>query len=116
MREEDTVKCFHTKGGTTVEFTDTENGEIITIRTPKGQCMEMADSDEVIRISLGGAQVVIDGKSGQMCVTAQKELILKNNGAQLVMDPAGRVVLQGVDVNIKSEGVLSLKGAVTKIN
>ncbi|WP_430882543.1 phage baseplate assembly protein V [Fusibacter sp. JL216-2] len=138
------TKMIKTKSGIEVILEDSENGEesVVDIKTPKGLHVTMKDKDEVVEVSDKGGKngVKIDAKGGQINVNAEKKIMVKTGGSQIILDGAGQkidiktttlsikaakidinadasmTVKSGGLMNVEASGSANIKGAIVKIN
>lgn len=67
---------------------------------------------------------MIDGKSGSVAISAEKEISLKTGSAELLMESGGDITLEGTKLLLKgnsgvkaqSGGTLELKGQKTELS
>ena len=134
---------FVTAGGTTVEFTQTTQGEAITIEAPKAP---VQGTGETITLTCGELKLVVDTANGQIAVSGQAALALQNGACglslgadgsaaltarqlqltctekltlqanDLVAAAAGSVELKGAEVRASAGGKLLLQGAETHVS
>lgn len=133
---------FITPNKSYADFSDTEGKEKITVSTPKNRRVILDDGEgEIIvtdgknsvRISEktgvteikcdkkltvkvgGGVTIECDGASGTLSIKAGKEITMST--AQLSAKASGTAEVSGSgSAAVKSGGMLTLKGSVTKIN
>lgn len=118
------IKRFKTKGGTVVEFCDKDGEETITVKTPKELSIVMKEKPQTITVSAASTSIEIDGKNGKISANAEKEILLKTGSAELSMKSGGDILLKGGSVEvsasskavIKSSGTLELKGNKTELS
>ncbi len=115
---------------------------MVDIKTPKGLHVTMKDKDEVVEVSDKGGKngVKIDAKGGQINVNAEKKIMVKTGGSQIILDGAGQkidiktttlsikaakidinadasmTVKSGGLMNVEASGPANIKGAIVKIN
>lgn len=133
---------FITPNKSYVDFSDTEGKEKITVSTPKNRQVILDDGEQEIHITDGKNSVRISGKTGAIEIKCDKKLTVKVGGgvtiecdgtagtlsiktnkeitmstAQLGAKASGTAEVSGNgSVTVKSSGMLTLKGSVTKIN
>lgn len=137
------IREIKTKSGHILKFLDEKDKEEILITTPKYLTISMNDEKEVIAVQdkEGKNILKIDSKNGAVTVNADKKIILKTGNASIEMDGSNNQITiesnqsirlksqqisieakGGIDmkassnINVKSDGPLSLKGAVIKAN
>lgn len=148
MSEQQSVQApalsrFVTQGGTTVEFTQTTQGEAIAIQAPKTPAQ---GTGETITVTCGELKLVVDTANGQIAVTGQTALTLQNGACglslgadgsaaltarqlqlacgeklalqanELMATAAGGLTLKGAEVQVNAGGKLLLQGAETHLN
>lgn len=125
-----------------VDFVDTKDKQKITVSTPKGRKLVFDDEKQEISITDGKSSIKISEKNGTTELTCDKKLTIKvGQGATIEIDgTSGSVKIKGnKEVNIeaaqiavkasgtgelsangslevKSSGMLTVKGSMTKIN
>ncbi|MGN1341311.1 MAG: phage baseplate assembly protein V [Oscillospiraceae bacterium] len=125
-----------------VQFMDTKGKEKITVETPKKRQVILDDENQQMIISDGknsltinekngttelkcdqkltikvgsGVTIECDGKSGSVNIKANKEISI--SAAQIKEKASGTMELSGDgSAMVKSSGMLTLKGSMTKIN
>ena len=125
-----------------VQFTDTKGKEKITVSTPKNRQVILDDEKQEMTISDGkttlkisekngttelkcdkkltikvgsGVTIECDGNSGTVKIKANKEVSI--SAAQINEKASGTMELSGNgSTTVKSSGMLTLKGSMTKIN
>lgn len=133
---------FITPNKSYVDFLDTEGKEKITLSTPKNRQVILDDGEQEICATDGKNSVRISGKTGVIEIKCEKKLTVKVGGgvtvecdgtagtlniktnkeiamstAQLGAKASGTAEVSGNgSVTVKSGGMLTLKGSVTKIN
>lgn len=133
---------FITPNKSRVDFSDEKNKEKITVSTPKNrqvilndeaQEIYITDGKNSVRISEktgvteikcdkkltirvgGGVTIECDGTSGALSIKTSKEITMTT--AQLNAKASGTAEVSGNgSAAVKSSGMLTLKGSVTKIN
>lgn len=146
FHKDNNSKRIKTKAGNLIEISDEKDEQSITIKTPKKLAVEMKEKTESIKITTGDTLIEIDGKNGKVSIKGQKELLLESGSAKLSIKSSGAVELKGTNIEIKSDsimrlnsggaldikgqktvisgalveakadGILTLKGSITKIN
>lgn len=125
-----------------ISFSDAKDKEKITITTPKSRTVTLDDENELIEISDGnnklsfnskskaaeltckskltikagtGVTVTCDGDSGTIEIKANQGI--KLSAAQISLNASGTAEISGTSsVTVKSSGVMTVKGSMTKIN
>lgn len=131
-----------TPGKSYVDFTDTEGKEKITVSTPKSRKIVLDDENKEISITDGttsikiteqngtteikcdkkltikvgsGASIEMDGTTGAITIKANKEINI--SAAQLSEKASGTAEISANgSLDLKSSGILTVKGSMTKIN
>lgn len=139
-------KRLKTKGGCILEISDEGNKESVTIKTPKNLSVKMEEEPQSITLTAGKTTVTIDGKKGSVHIKAEKEIKLETGSASVTLTSSGditskgnkiegkgtssikldssgtlnikgqKVQMEGAITDVKSTGILTLKGSLTKIN
>lgn len=119
---------FVTAGGTTVEFTQTTQGEAIAIQAPKAP---VQGTGETITLTCGELKLVVDTANGQITVSGQTALALQNGACGLSLGADGsaaltarqlqlacgeKLALQANELVATAAGGLTLKGAEVQVN
>jgi len=125
-----------------IDFSDTKGKEKITVSTPKNRQVILDDEKQEISIADGKNSVKISEKTGAVEIKCDKKLTIKVGGgvtiecngtsgslsiktnkeitfssAQLGVKASGTAEISGNgSVTVKSSGMLTLKGSMTKIN
>lgn len=143
QEKKNTVRKIKTKHGHEIIFTDEDDKDSIEIKTPKKLTIFMEDEKELISIKDkdGKNLLKIDAKNGVVQVMAEKKIQIQSGNSTMELDGEGnRVSIESTqslhlksqqisieaksmldlkassNMNIKSDGPLSLKGAVIKAN
>lgn len=125
-----------------VDFSDAKGKEKITVSTPKNCKAVLDDAEQIVEISSGKNKISMNGKTGEVALTCDKKLTIKvGSGVTITCDgTSGAVSIKANkeisvsaaqikeeasgtaeysangSVTMKSSGVLTLKGSMTKIN
>jgi len=137
------IRKIKTRSGHEIIFDDTKDKENISIITPKNLTIRMDDEKEIITISdkQGKNTVKIDTKNEIIDINAQKKINLVSQNSKIELDgDSNKVNIESnssiniksqqisleakntidlkasAGINVKSDGPLSLKGAVAKLN
>lgn len=130
------IRKIKSRSGHELIFSDEAGGEKITIQSSKGHVIKMDDSSSAkieIKDKSGNNSIVIDTNSNQVNVTGNMKINLKCGGSTIVIDGTQnsininsamqlKIKSQMVDIeagammNIKSNGMLNIKGTMVKIN
>lgn len=124
FNKDNDIKRIKTKSGNLIEISDKKDEQSITIKTPKQLSVEMKEKSQVIIVSAGKILVEIDGKNGKISIKGEKEISLESGSAKLSMKSSGAVELKGANIEIKgdsaiklnSSGTLDIKGQKTSIS
>lgn len=124
------------------DFYDEKGKEKITVATPKKRTIVMDDENELLEIDDGKNKISMNGKEGSVEVICEKKLTIKvgsgvtitcdgNSGsveiktnkeiklssAQINAKASGTAEISAnSSVTVKSSGVMTIKGSMTKIN
>lgn len=123
------------RSGNQIMFTDKAGEETITVKTKKGQTVVMADKDESLTVadSSGNNKIVIKGGSAnEISITSSSTKITLDAKGSVVIESAKEVKIKSTQVNIeasatmaikagasldlKSDGMINIKGSIVKIN
>ncbi len=111
--DKNTNKLLKTKGKVELGISDEENKQSVTVTTPKGLSVSIADENEVITITDKKSKNVIeiDSKGGMLNVTADKKITLKAGKCEIVMDgTSGSLDIKCDMLNIKSSKTATISG------
>lgn len=121
MSEQQSVQApalsrFVTQGGTTVEFTQTTQGEAIAIQAPKTPAQ---GTGETITVTCGEKLAL---QANELMATAAGGLTLK--GAEVQVNAGGKLLLQGAETHLNgmattevaASGFLKLQGTLVQLN
>ncbi|MDQ1909558.1 phage baseplate assembly protein V [Paenibacillus sp. GD4] len=133
--EKNDVRKFKSRAGHELIFDDNDSDGKVTLKTNKGQIVEMMDKDSSIKIadSSGNQSVLIKGGSaneitisagtskimmnakGDIQIESTKEIKVKST--QLNLEASATMELKaGASINMKSDGIINIKGSMVKIN
>lgn len=117
--ENNTIKKLMTKGGCVIEFSEEEEKQQISIKTPKELCVLLNDEDETIQVSdsEGKNGVLMDSKGGTMTLLADKSLEVKVGGDVLLSlggNPKA-VEITGGKITCNADQSLELKSQTVKM-
>ncbi|MDO4803533.1 MAG: phage baseplate assembly protein V [Lachnospiraceae bacterium] len=112
VNEKNTMKMFRTKGGHEVSFSEESKKETITVTTPGGLTVLMADEKKTIEIRDKDKKnsVIINGQSGEIKVDAQKKVVLSVGGTAAVTIESNKVTIGSGTVSIDGKQSLKLHG------
>ncbi|MFD0674104.1 phage baseplate assembly protein V [Cohnella sp. GCM10027633] len=129
------IRKIQTKKGHELIFDDNDSAAKITLKTPDGHKIEFDDQKDTIKMltSTGNQEVSVTGGSsgnvtvkcgsskieitqtGDITINATKAVTIK--GPQISVEATAKLSLAASGaVEIKSDGLLTLKGAMVKIN
>jgi uncharacterized protein involved in type VI secretion and phage assembly len=129
------IRKIKTRSGHEIIFDDNDSQGTITIKTKKGQKIEMADKEDTITIAeqsgnnsiqiKGGSASEISVKSasttitmnakGDIALTSNKEI--KISSTQVNIEAKAALGLKaGASLDIKADGIINIKGSLVKIN
>lgn len=119
-KEENTEKCFRTKGGCSVLFSDEEEKQKIEINTPKELKITIEDENEKIILSDQPNEngIEIDSKNGTITISAKSKIELSAGGSpSLTLDGDGKEIKQQAGkVSIKTDQEFSVKSQNVQIS
>ncbi|MCM1106286.1 MAG: phage baseplate assembly protein V [Blautia sp.] len=118
-RENNTVKRLLTKGGNSIEISDEEGKEKLTVRTRAGSKLELDDENQKLLFMDGEGKnsIAIDAGEGTVCLKAEKKLVLAAGDKEMaVLDGEEKKLSLAAD-NIRAEAgqKLELKGQNTSL-
>lgn len=128
------IKKIKTRNGNEIIFSDESGKEGITIKTKKGSVIELDDDkgNIIIKESKGKSKITLDSK-GNMDINSDNKINLKSKSTSIVLNGMSnsvdikssaslKIKAANLDIqsdgmlNIKSSGILTLKGSMVKIN
>lgn len=105
------VRVITSRAGHSVVFDDDSGGGSLTLRTNSGQTIRIDDTSGKESISLvdqsGNSEIRIDSAKSQISITSAAKLVIKSAEIQLEADAS---------MTVKSGGMLTIQGAMVKIN
>lgn len=129
------IRKIKSRSGNELIFTDEQGKEKIEIRTKNGNSILLDDGNKKVEIKdqSGNNKLVIDGNGNQVTVQANTKVEIKTQSCKVVLDSQGNSVTiespmqlkikaqtldieAGASLNIKSSGMLNIKGSMVKIN
>lgn len=128
------ISKLKSHGGHELVFNDEQGKETLEIHTPKGQKILLDDQNKKIEISdsQGKNKVTINGQSNEISCQSDKVINLKAQGCSVKIDASGGITIEsgttlkikaqqvtieaGASMDIKSTGMLNIKGSMVKIN
>jgi len=117
--EKNTIKRIKTKGGCEIVFDDKEGKESVLVQTPGGLHFKIEDENQSIEVldKDGKNGVSIQAKEGSLTVSAEKKLVLKAGGKEmLVLDGNSKAAtLKTGKLSAEASQGLELKGQNTKL-
>jgi uncharacterized protein involved in type VI secretion and phage assembly len=133
--EKNDLRQIKSRAGSEISFSDKSGEESITVKTKKGQIIELADKDDHIQIAdkSGNNEIMIKGGSaneisikssstvitinakGDIAITSNKEVKIKST--QVNIEASATMTLKAAaSLDIKSDGIINIKGSLVKIN
>ncbi len=137
------TRQIKTKCGHELTFHDEDGKEHIEVKTPKSLTILVDDEAEKIELRDKNQKnlMKIDSKNGIVTINAEKKIVIKTGNATIEMDGSSNQITMesnqsiqlksqqisinakgslelkaSSNMNIKTDGVLSMKGAVAKLN
>lgn len=133
--EKNNIRKFRSRAGHEIEFNDDDSDGQIVIKTKKGHRVEIGDKQDTITItdSSGNNSVTIAGGSkNEVTIKSQTQTVKLNGKGDIEVSSAKSLKLKSVQVNveatgtltlksgamldIKSDGIVNIKGSMVKIN
>ncbi len=111
--DKNTNKLCKTKGKVELGISDEESKQSVTITTPKGLTITVADENELITISDKKKKnsISIDAKGGAIAVTADKKMTLTAGKVEIVLDGnSGKLDIKCDMLNIKAGKQATISG------
>lgn len=130
------IRQIKTRSGHEITFNDSDDAGKVTIKTNKGNTIELSDKDSsilletknkaqsvemtggssgTVTIKSGTTSKLILSGSGDVTVEGSKSLTVK--GAQVKVEAQASLTIEaGGMLEIKSNGMVSIKGSMVKIN
>ena len=119
VNDKNSVKSILTKGGHTIVFDETKDKEHIEIKTKGEFSILLDDKNEKITVAdkKKENQLEIDGKKGEIVLSAKKKIACKVNGADmLVLDGSGKKAeLKSGSIKLDASQKLEMNGASAKL-
>lgn len=133
--EKNNLRKIHSRGGHELVFDDTENKGKVTLKTKQGIKLEIDDQNEKITlgtksdaqsvvltgsstssitIKSGANKITIDNK-GDIKIESTKEITVKSTQINLEATAAMKVKA-GAKLDLLADGIITIKGAMVKIN
>ncbi|CAG7640757.1 phage baseplate assembly protein V [Paenibacillus allorhizosphaerae] len=134
MSENNDLRKIVSRAGHEVTFGDQSDDGKITIKTKKGQIIELGDKADTIKIgeqgdknsiAISGAadgKVVIKSDSSLITLNIKGDISIESNKAvtikstQISIEATGKLELKGAMIDINASGIANLKGSMVKIN
>lgn len=130
------IRKFKSRSGNEIIFGDEKGKEKITVKTAKGQIIQMQDESNgkiEIKDQSGNNLVNIDGGKNEITIKSNMKMKLECQSCTIELDASQNTIkiesaLQlkikgqmvdieaGASMNIKSDGILNIKGSMVKIN
>ncbi|MFC5468657.1 phage baseplate assembly protein V [Cohnella suwonensis] len=133
--EKNNLRKIHSRGGHELIFDDTENKGKVTLQTKKGIKLEIDDANEkitlgtkndaqsvvlagssaaTITVKSGANKITIDNK-GDISIESTKAVTVKSTQINLEAT-ASLKVKAGAKLDLMADGIVTIKGAMVKIN
>ncbi|WP_274650193.1 phage baseplate assembly protein V [Paenibacillus humicola] len=133
--EKNNIRKIKSRSGHEVIFDDSDGSEKITVKTKKGHKIEFADQNDEIKLTdqsgnhnvtisgSGAGNVTVKSSSTKLEITGQGDITLSSGksitvkSAQVNIEAQAALSLKGgATVDIKSDGIVNIKGSLVKIN
>ncbi len=108
ITEKNIQKMIVTKSGLTITLNEEEKKERITLSTPKGLRMTLADEGETITLVAGDNSVTIDGKNKSISVKSADALTLE--GKTITIKGSDSIKLESKAITVGASNELTLEG------
>ena len=129
------IRKFKSRAGHEIIFDDNDSKGLVTVKTKKGQIIELADEKDTIKIAeqSGSNEIMIKGGSaneisvtsgsstitinskGEITINSPKSLTIKS--AQINIEASATLAIKaGASLDLKSDGMINIKGSMVKIN
>jgi uncharacterized protein involved in type VI secretion and phage assembly len=133
--EKNNLRKIYSRGGHELIFDDTENAGKVTVKTKKGIKLEIDDQNEkitlgtksdaqsvvlagssagTITVKSGTNKITIDNK-GDIQIESTKEITVKSTQINLEATAAMKLKA-GAKLDLLADGIVTIKGAMVKIN
>ncbi len=118
VNQENDIKTIMTKAGNKITFCDKKEKEKITIETPKNMNITIDDENELIVLQDKEKKngVVVDGKEGNITVTAKTAIKLQIGNKEVLTADSNTVKITSGTVQLEGIQNLKLKGQTTDIS
>ncbi|MEI7027501.1 phage baseplate assembly protein V [Paenibacillus sp. y28] len=134
-KDKNNIRKIKSRHGHELIFDDNESDAKVTVKTKKGNIVDMVDKDDSIKIadSSGNNTIVIKGGSaneitiksststikmnakGDISIESTKSLKLKST--QVNIEASATMSLKaGATLDLKADGIINIKGSMVKIN
>jgi uncharacterized protein involved in type VI secretion and phage assembly len=129
------IRKIKSRSGHELIFNDESDKETIELHTKAGNILKMEDSNNKISIKdkSGNNTLEIDGQNNQVSIKGNMKINLEAGSCKLTMDGSQNSITiessmqlkikaqmidieAGANMNIKSDGMLNIKGSMVKIN
>jgi uncharacterized protein involved in type VI secretion and phage assembly len=130
------IRKIKSRNGNEFIFNDEAGKESVTIKTKAGQTISLEDENSgkiQIKEKSGNNSVIIDGQNNQVDIKANMKLNIVAGSCKINIDSTQNSIAiesamqlkikaqmidieAGANLNIKSDGMLSIKGTMVKIN
>lgn len=120
VTDKNVKKRFITKGKNEILIDDTDNKQVIEIKTAKGKAIIFNEEKDniIIHDKDNKNSIIVSSKDGTMTLEAEKKIILKAGGENMaVFDGTGKkVTIDSNNIDVKAGQNLNLKGQSVKVD
>ena len=120
VTEKNTSKMLITKGGNEILIDDTQDKQKITLKTKSGLILSLDDEKKSLSISDKEQKnsILIDSSKGTVTITADKKLILKAGGKDVLTadGTSKKLTLKSADIVQNADKGLEFKGQSLKMD
>lgn len=117
------LRTFKTRTGHTLQFVEEDKGGSktgIRLETTKGHKIYLNDSDQCIEIKTNGGHIIkMDdrGKSISIQTTGGHSITMSDNSQSVAIKSTGNMSLDAAgNIDIKANGIITVKGSLIKLN
>ena len=130
------IRKFKSRNGNEIIFCDEDSKEKITLKTKKGQTVLLNDEGSgklEIKDSSGKNMMTIDGAQNQITLNSDMKITIQSKSCKINIDSTQNSIAiesamqlkikaqtisieAGASLDIKSDGILNIKGTMVKIN
>lgn len=133
--EKNNIRKITSRAGHEMMFDDTDGNGKITMKTKKGQQLEISEKDDTIKLQEQNGQTIITikgGSSNEIEVKSGTTKIVINNKGDATIESSKAIKLKSTQIaieatatldlkasaalNLKSDGLITIKGSIVKIN